>query len=119
MARKEKVTRARRAKRTRKRIRELEMPKLSVHRTPRHIYAQVISSDGERTVASASTLEGSIRRDFAYGGNCVAAAMVGRSIAEKALQVGVKKVAFDRSGFRFHGRVKALAEAARGAGLKF
>lgn len=119
MAKQEKAVRIRRAKRTRKHIRELEMPKLSVHRTPRHIYAQVISADGGRTVASASTVEESIRRDFAYGGNCIAAVVVGRTIAERALQAGVTRVAFDRSGFKFHGRVKALADAARGAGLRF
>ena len=95
------------------------VPRLSVHRTPRHIYAQVLSSDGATTVASASTVDKDIRSEVAYGGNCAAAAVVGRVVAERAVRAGVERVAFDRSGFRFHGRVKALAEAAREAGLTF
>ena len=95
------------------------VPRLCVHRTPRHIYAQVLSSDGATTVASASTVEKDIRSEVAYGGNCAAAAVVGRVVAERAVRAGVERVAFDRSGFRFHGRVKALAEAAREAGLTF
>lgn len=108
-----------RATRTRKHIRELRMPRLCVHRTPRHIYAQVISPDGGTIVASASTVEKDVRREVAYGGNRTAAAVVGRIIAERAVQTGIERVAFDRSGFKYHGRVKALAEAAREAGLVF
>ena len=117
MARERKLARGRRATRTRKHIRELRVARLCVHRTPRHIYAQVIASDGATTVASASTVDKDVRDEVAYGGNCVAAAVVGRIIAERAMQAGVRSVAFDRSGFKFHGRVKALADAAREAGL--
>lgn len=92
---------------------------LSVHRTPRHIYAQVLSADGGSTVASASTVEKDVRVKIGYGGNCAAATMVGRVIAERTLQAGVSRVAFDRSGFKYHGRVRALAEAARDSGLEF
>ena len=95
------------------------MPRLCVNRTPRHIYAQVISPDGGTTVASASTVEEVVCREVAYGGNCTAAVVVGRIIAERAVQAGIERVAFDRSGFKYHGRVKALAEAAREAGLIF
>ena len=95
------------------------VPRLCVHRTPRHIYAQVLSSDGATTVASASTVEKEIRSEVAYGGNRAAAAVVGRVVAERAVRAGIERVAFDRSGFRFHGRVKALADAAREAGLTF
>lgn len=118
MASKRKLARGKRATRTRKHIRELNVARLCVHRTPRHIYAQVISPDGATTVASASTVEKEVRGEVAYGGNCAAAAVVGRIIAERAMQAGVESVAFDRSGFRFHGRVKALADAARNAGLQ-
>ena len=109
----------RRARRTRKHIKELGVPRLCVHRTPRHIYAQVFSSDGGNTVASASTLEKDVRNEIGYGGNRAAAAVVGRMVAERAIRAGVGRVAFDRSGFRYHGRVKALADAARDAGLLF
>ena len=119
MARERRLARGKRATRTRKHIRELEVPRLCVHRTPRHIYAQVIAPDGATTVASASTVEKELRGEVAYGGNCAAAAVVGRMIAERAMQAGVESVAFDRSGFKFHGRVKALADAAREAGLAF
>ncbi len=95
------------------------MPRLCVHRTPRHIYAQVFSSDGESTVASASTLEKDARDEIGYGGNCTAAEVVGRMVAERAIRAGVERVAFDRSGFKYHGRVKVLADAARSAGLVF
>ena len=119
MARDRKSARLKRAERTRKHIRELRVPRLCVHRTPRHIYAQVISPDGATTVASASTVEKGVRGEVGYGGNCTAAAVVGRIVAERAKQVGIERVAFDRSGFKFHGRVKALADAAREAGLTF
>ena len=114
-----KTVRARRARRTRKRIRELGIARLCVHRTPRHIYAQVVSPDGANTMASASTVEKDVRGEADYGGNRGAAAEVGRVVAERAMRAGVERVAFDRSGFKYHGRVKALADAAREAGLKF
>lgn len=111
--------RLRRAKRTRKRIRELGIPRLSVHRTPKHIYAQILSSDGSSTVASASTVEKDVKKRTNYGGNRTAADIVGEMVAERALVAGVERVAFDRSGFNYHGRVRVLAEAARKAGLRF
>ena len=114
-----KQNRIRRARKGRAKIRELEVSRLSVHRTPRHIYAQVIASDSGTVLASASTLEAEVRKGVKFGGNVEAAAIVGTRIAEKAKAAGVDTVAFDRSGFRYHGRVKALADAAREAGLKF
>ncbi len=113
-----KATRMRRAKKTRSKIKELNMPCLTVHRTPKHIYAQLIMPDG-KVVASVSTLSKEIEKDCAYGGNVGAAALVGKVIAEKAKAAGVIKVSFDRSGFRYHGRVKALADGAREGGLEF
>jgi large subunit ribosomal protein L18 len=98
-------------------IRELGATRLCVNRTPRHIYAQVIGADGDRVVASASTLEEELRSGST--GNAEAAAVVGKLVAERAVAAGVKQVAFDRSGFKYHGRIKALADAAREAGLKF
>ena len=114
-----KSSRLRRARRARARIRELGAQRLCVYRTPRHIYAQVIlSSEGsDQVVAQASTLEPTLRS--AGTGNAAAAAAVGALIAERAARAGVTKVAFDRSGFRYHGRVKALADAARAGGLEF
>jgi large subunit ribosomal protein L18 len=110
----------RRARKARAKIRELGVPRLSVHRTPRHIYAQVTSPDGARVLAIASTLEKDTRATIEGGtGNVDAAVRVGKAVAEKSLAAGVKQVAFDRSGFRYHGRVKALADAAREAGLEF
>jgi large subunit ribosomal protein L18 len=114
-----KATRIRRARRTRAKIRELGYDRLSVHRTPRHIYAQVISPDGGKILAVASTLQPAVREGIEKTGNIAAAQAVGRAIAEAAKAAGVNKVAFDRSGFRYHGRVKALAEAAREHGLEF
>jgi large subunit ribosomal protein L18 len=114
-----KQNRLRRARKARAKIRELEVNRLSVHRTPQHIYAQVIGADGGTVLASASTLELEVRKGMKNGGNVEAAAIVGARIAEKAKAAGVDTVAFDRSGFRYHGRVKALADAAREAGLKF
>ena len=114
-----KQNRLRRARRGRARIRELEANRLSIHRTPRHIYAQVIASDGGNVLVSASTLEVEVRKGIKNGGNVEAATIVGARIAEKAKAAGIDTVAFDRSGFRYHGRVKALADAAREAGLKF
>jgi large subunit ribosomal protein L18 len=114
-----KQNRLRRARKGRAKIRELEVNRLSIHRTPQHIYAQVIGADGGTVLASASTLESEVRKGMKNGGNVEAATIVGARIAEKAKAAGVDTVAFDRSGFRYHGRVKALADAAREAGLKF
>ena len=114
-----KQSRLRRAKKARSRIRELGLSRLTVHRTPRHIYAQVTDAAGSKVLVSASTLEKDVRKGTKSTGNAEAAAVVGARIAEKAKAAGVDTVAFDRSGFRYHGRVKALAEAAREAGLKF
>jgi large subunit ribosomal protein L18 len=112
-------SRRRRARRTRAKIAELRQVRLSVHRSNSHIYAQVISAEGNRVLTSASTLEPEVRQSLKSGGNAAAAAEVGKRIAEKARGLGIEQVAFDRSGYRYHGRVKALAEAAREAGLKF
>jgi large subunit ribosomal protein L18 len=114
-----KVNRIRRAKKTRAKISELGAYRLSIHRTPRHIYAQVISPDGSKVIAAASTLQKDIASDAKYTGNAEAASLVGKAIAEKSKSAGITAVAFDRSGFRYHGRVKALADAAREAGLEF
>ena len=112
-----KQSRLRRALRTRTKIRELGSVRLTVHRTPRHIYAQVIAPEGDRVLASASTLDESLRSGAT--GNIEAAKAVGALVAERAKAAGVERVSFDRSGFKFHGRVKALADAAREAGLEF
>lgn len=109
--------RLRRAKRTRMKIRELETTRLSVFRTPRHIYAQVTTPNGDKVLAAASTVEKDLRTGAT--GNADAAARVGQLIAERAKAAGVSKVAFDRSGFQYHGRIKALADAARENGLEF
>jgi large subunit ribosomal protein L18 len=115
-----KQARMRRAARARAKIRELGAYRLCIFRTPRHMYAQVIGPDGGKVVASASTVEKELRRSSeGHSGNSSAAAAVGKTIAERAKTAGVEKVAFDRSGFRYHGRVKALAEAARENGLEF
>lgn len=111
--------RLRRAGRIRRRLRRLGVVRLTVFRTPRHIYAQVIDPSGARVLAAASTLEPELRARLKYGGNIEAAKEVGKRIAEKAKAAGVTRVAFDRSGFKYHGRIKALAEAAREAGLQF
>jgi len=113
-----KQSRQRRARRTRSRIAAQEVHRLCIHRTPRHIYAQVIAPGNSGVVASASTVQKAIRNELTATGNSDAAAAVGKAIAELAAAKGVSKVAFDRSGFRFHGRVKALADAAREAGLE-
>lgn len=114
-----KSTRLRRARRTRAKIRELAVPRLSVYRTPRHIYAQVIAANGGEVLASASTVQADIKSNVKNTGNVDAATIVGKTIAEKAKAAGITSVAFDRSGFKYHGRVKALADAAREAGLQF
>lgn len=112
-----KASRVRRARKTRAKIRHLETIRLCVHRTPRHTYAQIISADGGKVLASASTLDAEVKSTIKFGGNIEAARAVGKKIAEKAKAAGVEKAAFDRSGFHYHGRVKALAEAARESGL--
>lgn len=112
-----KESRMRRARRTRFKLREQGSSRLCVHRTPRHIYAQVISGDGAKVIASASTLDETLRQGKT--GNVDAAASVGQLIADRARAAGVTRVAFDRSGFKYHGRVKALADAARAGGLEF
>jgi large subunit ribosomal protein L18 len=114
-----KERRQRRALKTRARIRELGVARLTVHRTPRHIYAQVTDATGATVIAAASTLQEAVRQGLKGTGNVDAAKAVGRAIADRAKAAGVSKVAFDRAGFQFHGRVKALAEAAREAGLEF
>ena len=118
--------RVRRSKQTRTRIALQRVARLTVHRTNLHIYASVISDDGTRVLASASTAEADVRKDLAgdskgagKGANVAAAAVIGKRIAEKAKAAGIDRVAFDRAGFAYHGRVKALAEAAREAGLQF
>jgi large subunit ribosomal protein L18 len=111
--------RLRRSRQTRHKIAELKVVRLSVHRSNSHIYAQVIDPSGDKVLASASTLEPEVRNSIKYGGNVKAAAEIGKRIAEKAKQLGIEKVAFDRGGYRYHGRVKALADAAREHGLKF
>ncbi|TDJ20717.1 MAG: 50S ribosomal protein L18 [Gammaproteobacteria bacterium] len=111
--------RMRRTGRARAKIRELDVPRLCVHRTPSHIYAQIIVAGGAVTQVSASTLEKDVRKELGYGGNIKAATVIGRLIAERAVAKGVEKVAFDRAGFKFHGRIKALADSAREHGLKF
>ncbi|WP_426101533.1 50S ribosomal protein L18 [Massilia sp. TSP1-1-2] len=117
-----KESRLRRGRQTRIKIASLKVNRLSVHRTNLHIYASLISPDA-KVLVSASTAEAEVRAELAgksgAGGNAAAAALVGKRVAEKALKAGITEVAFDRSGFRYHGRVKALAEAAREAGLKF
>jgi len=114
-----KESRLRRARRARAKIRELEAVRLSVHRTAQHIYAQIIAADGGTVLVSASTVQGDLRKELKGTGNVDAAKAVGQAIAERAKEAGIKQVAFDRSGFRYHGRVKALADAARENGLEF
>jgi large subunit ribosomal protein L18 len=113
------TARLRRARQTRLRIRDIGAVRLTVHRTNGHIYAQLTSAGGDKVFAAASTLEKDLRGQVKNGGNRKAAELVGSRIAAKAKAKGIEKVAFDRSGYRYHGRVKALAEAARAGGLKF
>lgn len=113
-----KAARLRRSRRTREKLKELGVHRLCVHRTPRNIYAQVISPGGDRVIASASTLDPEVRSQISVGGNVTAAGVVGKKVAERAIAAGVVRVGFDRSGFRYHGRVKALAEAVRENGLQ-
>ena len=111
--------RQRRARKTRAKIAEQKTIRLAISRSNLHIYAQIISANGSEVLVSASTLEAEVRKELANGGNSAAAALVGKRIAEKAKKVGIDKVAFDRSGHKYHGRVKALADAAREHGLQF
>lgn len=113
------TSRIRRGKRARMKMRELRVNRLSVHRTSQHIYAQVVTADGAQVLASASTLDKDLRSGLDSTGNAAAATAVGKLVAERALAKGVESVAFDRSGFKYHGRIKALADGAREAGLKF
>jgi len=113
------LARVRRSKRTRHIIKNVQAVRLTVHRSNGHIYAQVIDATGSKVLACASTVEPEVRASLTNGGNVAAAILVGKRIAEKAKQAGVEAVAFDRSGYRYHGRVKALADAARENGLKF
>ena len=113
------TARLRRAKTTRSHIRKLGVVRLSVLRTGQHIYAQLFSADGSKVLAAASTVQADVREGLKGNKNMEAAAKVGRTIAEKAKAAGIEKVAFDRSGYRYHGRIKALADAAREGGLQF
>jgi len=114
-----KSTRIRRARKTRSKIREIGEVRLCVYRTPRHIYAQVIAPNGSEVLASASTLDKAVKADLKSTGNVSAATEIGKLIAEKAKAAGITRVAFDRSGYKYHGRIKALADAARENGLEF
>ena len=114
-----KEARLRRARRARAHILELRAYRLTVHRTPSHIYAQIIAPTGDKVVVAASTLEAEVKQGLKHTGNIAAAQAVGKAIAGKAKKAGITAVAFDRSGFRYHGRVKALADAARENGLQF
>lgn len=115
---KKKLARIRRAQRGRRKIRELGMHRLCVHRTPKHIYAQIVAPDGGHVIASASTLDKALRAEIGYGGNVSAAVAIGKAIAQRGNAAGITRVAFDRSGFKYHGRVRALAESARESGLE-
>ena len=114
-----KLRRQRRAMKTRAQIRELKLARLTVHRTPQHMYAQLFDGAGEKVLAAASTVQKQVAQGLKGSGNIEAARAVGRAIAERAKSAGITRVAFDRAGFQYHGRVKALAEAAREAGLEF
>lgn len=114
-----KINRIRRGKRTRLNIRASGKASLIVNKTPRHIYAQIVSGEDGRILATVSTLQSAVAEGLKYTGNIEAAAKVGKLVAEKAKSLGIDSIAFDRSGFRYHGRVKALAEAARETGLEF
>lgn len=114
-----KTARSRRALRTRSHIKKLDVVRLCVHRTPRHIYAQLIAASGDKVIVCASTLDAEIKAKGIKSGNVAAAVAVGDLIGKRALQAGYSKIAFDRSGYKYHGRIKALADAARETGLDF
>jgi len=113
-----KTARLRRAQLTRARIRQTGSNRLCIHKTPRHMYAQIIAPDGSQVITSASTLDKEVKAQIKYSGNIAAATVVGKILAERAKKAGVTKVAFDRSGFKYHGRIKALADAAREQGME-
>ena len=112
-------SRLRRARKTRAKIAQQKATRLCVHRSNLHIYAQIIAATGDRVLASASSMEAEVRKDLKSGANVEAATVVGKRIAEKAIAAGITHVAFDRSGYKYHGRIKALADAAREGGLSF
>lgn len=114
-----KTDRIRRARKARARIKQLGVNRLCVYKTPRHVYAQVIAPNGSEVLASASSLDKEIKGQIKYSGNVEAATTVGKILAERAKKAGISKVAFDRSGFKYHGRIKALADAAREQGMEF
>lgn len=114
-----KATRLRRAKKTRAKLASQDRARLCIHRTPRHIYAQVLSADGSKVIVACSTVQADIKKQVVFGGNKEAARLVGKSIAEQAKIAGIESVAFDRSGFKYHGRVQVLADSARENGLQF
>lgn len=114
-----KTSRLRRARRIRSKIKTLDIHRLCIHRTPKHIYAQLLAPDGATVLASASSVGKAFKESIGYGGNIAAATEVGKLVAERAKSAGITKVAFDRAGFQYHGRVKALADAARENGLEF
>jgi len=114
-----KAARLRRAKKTRGKIAELQVPRLCVYRTSQHIYAQLFSADGAQVIASSSTVQADVKKEISNTGNKDAARAVGKSIAEKAKSAGITSVAFDRSGFKYHGRIQQLADSARENGLEF
>jgi|TARA_B110000238_G_C15819542_1_gene307947 large subunit ribosomal protein L18 len=114
-----KIDRIRRATKTRAKIKQLGVNRLCVYKTPRHVYAQVIAPNGSQVLASASSLDKEVKGQVKYSGNIDAAITVGKILAERAKKVGISKVAFDRSGFKYHGRIKALADAAREQGMEF
>jgi large subunit ribosomal protein L18 len=114
-----KISRLRRSVKTRAKLKKLEAHRLSVHRTSQHIYAQVLSPAGDKVIACASTLDATVKKGLKGTGNVTAAAAVGKAVADRAIKAGIKEVSFDRSGFKYHGRVKALADAARESGLQF
>ena len=114
-----KTERLRRAKKARARIKQLGANRLTVHKTSRHVYAQIIAPNGSEVLASASSLDKDLKNQIKYSGNVEAAAAVGKALAERAKKAGIDNVAFDRSGFKYHGRIKALADAAREQGMNF
>ena len=114
-----KTDRLRRAKKARARIKQQGANRLTVHKTSRHVYAQIIAPSGSEVLASASSLDKDLKGQIKYSGNVEAAAAVGKALAEKAKKAGIENVAFDRSGFKYHGRIKALADAAREQGMQF
>ncbi len=116
---KKKEQRLHRARKTRAKIKHLGMSRLCVHKTPRHAYAQIIASSGSEVLACASTIDKEVKGQIKYSGNITAASVVGKVLAERAKKAGISKVAFDRSGFKYHGRIKALADAAREQGMEF